>query len=112
MLRKVSKGGCQVCGLLNCVMKLCIGEGPRTRASASRRSGEWNDDDFDVLANGEVVGRIMKANAAPVGSPWSWTLAFGHHEDRTPTHGYEATREAAMAAFAKSWGARIRPFQS
>jgi hypothetical protein len=34
-----------------------------------------------------------------------WTLAFGHHEDRTPTHGYEATREAAMAAFAKSWAA-------
>jgi hypothetical protein len=36
-------------------------------------------------------------------SPWLWTLACGHHEDRTPTHGYEATREAAMAAFAKSW---------
>jgi hypothetical protein len=32
-----------------------------------------------------------------------WTLAFGHHEDRTPTHGYAATREEAMAAFAKSW---------
>jgi hypothetical protein len=30
-------------------------------------------------------------------------LAFWHHEDRTPTHGYAATREAAMAAFAKSW---------
>jgi hypothetical protein len=73
------------------------------RASASRPSGEWNDDDFDVLANGEVVGRIFKANAAPVGSPWMWTLAFGHHEDRTPTHGYAATREAAMAEFAKSW---------
>jgi len=28
-----------------------------------------------------------------------WTLAFGHHEDRTPTHGYAATREAAMADF-------------
>jgi hypothetical protein len=27
----------------------------------------------------------------------------GQHEDRTPTHGHEATREAAMAAFAKSW---------
>jgi hypothetical protein len=26
-----------------------------------------------------------------------------HHEDRTPTHGYEATREAAMAVFAKSY---------
>ena len=30
-------------------------------------------------------------------------LAFGQHEDRTLTHGYAATREAAMAAFAKSW---------
>ena len=26
------------------------------RASASRPSGEWNDDDFDVLADGVVVG--------------------------------------------------------
>jgi hypothetical protein len=34
-----------------------------------------------------------------VGSPWMWTLAFEHHEYLTPTHGYEATREAAMAAF-------------
>jgi hypothetical protein len=25
------------------------------------------------------------------------------HEDCMPTHGYEPTREAAMAAFAKSW---------
>jgi len=30
-------------------------------------------------------------------------LAFGDDEDRTPTHGYEPRREAAMAAFAKSW---------
>jgi hypothetical protein len=73
------------------------------RAAASRPSGEWNDDDFDVLADGVVVGRIFKANASPVGASWMWTLAFGHHEDRTPTHGYAATREAAMAAFARSW---------
>ena len=73
------------------------------RASASRPSGQWNDDDFDVLANGVVVSRILKVHAAPVGSPWMWTLAFGQHEDRTPTHGYAATREAAMAAFARSW---------
>jgi len=73
------------------------------RASASRPSGNWNEDDFDVLASDEVVGRIFKVHAAPVGSPRMWTLAFGHHEDRTPTHGYAATREAAMSAFAKSW---------
>ena len=40
------------------------------RASASRPSGEWNDDDFDVLADVVVVGRIMNAEAAPVGSSW------------------------------------------
>jgi len=73
------------------------------RASASRPSGEWNEDDYDVLAEGAVVGRIMKVHAAPAGSPWMWTLAFGQREDRTPRHGYAATREAAMAAFAKSW---------
>jgi hypothetical protein len=28
------------------------------RASGSRSSGEWKDDDFDVLADGAVVGRI------------------------------------------------------
>jgi hypothetical protein len=73
------------------------------RASASRRSDEWNDKDYDVLLEAAVVGRIFKANASPVGASWMWTLAFGHHEDRSPTHGYAATREAAMAAFAKSW---------
>jgi hypothetical protein len=73
------------------------------RASASRQSGEWKDDDYDVIADGKVVGRIFNAVASPVGTPWMWTLAYGFHEDRTPTHGYEATREAAMAAFAKSW---------
>jgi hypothetical protein len=73
------------------------------RASTNRPSGEWNEDDFDVLANGAVVGRISKANASPVGASWMWTVAFGHDEDRMPTHGYAETREAAMSAFAKSW---------
>jgi hypothetical protein len=27
------------------------------RASTSRSSGEWSDDDFDVLADGVVVAR-------------------------------------------------------
>ena len=32
-----------------------------------------------------------------------WSLAYGYHRDRTPSYVYEPTREAAMAAFAKSW---------
>ena len=31
---------------------------------------EWSDGDYDVLADGVVVGRIMKASAAPEGTPW------------------------------------------
>jgi hypothetical protein len=66
----------------------------------SRPSSQWNND-FDVVANGEIVGRIFKAGVS-VTRPWMWTLIFPHHEDRTPMHGYATTREDAMAAFAKS----------
>jgi hypothetical protein len=61
----------------------------------------WNQDDYDVLENGVVVGRICKEEAAPQGRQWGWTS--GHHgEIRRAAHGYQPTREAAMAAFAKS----------
>jgi hypothetical protein len=76
-------------------------ECPNEFLSKTRRLAA--DDDYDVLSDGVVVGPIMKANAAPVGSPWLWTLAFGYREDRTPMHGYAPPREAAMAGFAKSW---------
>jgi hypothetical protein len=72
------------------------------RASASRPSGQWSDDDFDVLEGGAVFGRIFKVPVAPPDRPWMW--ASGHNGDiRRAAHGYAATREAAMAAFAKSW---------
>ena len=48
-------------------------------------------------------GAVLRATTSPAETPWMWTLAYGDHEDRTPTHGYEATREAAMKAFAKLW---------
>jgi hypothetical protein len=44
---------------------------------ASRPSGKWNEDDYDILADGTVVGRILKVQTAPVGMPWMCTLAFG-----------------------------------
>jgi hypothetical protein len=70
----------------------------------------WNEDDFDVLENGKIIGRIFFLDAVgPQGRPWMW--ASGHNGDiKRAAHGYEATREAAMAAFAKSWRKEIRPF--
>jgi hypothetical protein len=49
-----------------------------------------------------IIGRIFKTATAPAGTPWMWTLSYGDDRDRTP-RGCEPTREAAMAAFAKSW---------
>jgi hypothetical protein len=72
----------EVCGILE-------------RASTSRPSDEWSDNDYDVLADSAVVGRIMKG-VEPEGTPWLWTLAYGQHKDRSPTHGYEATGEAEI----------------
>jgi hypothetical protein len=63
------------------------------RASASRPSGEWNADDFDVLADGAVVGRIFKANAAPVGSPWMWTLRAHSRLCRNARGRYDSIRK-------------------
>jgi hypothetical protein len=72
------------------------------RVSPSRAGAE--DDDYDVIGpDGFVIGRIFKATSVGLGTRWMWTLAYGQHEDRTLTHGYEPTREAAMQAFAKSW---------
>src|SRR5262249_41832574 len=67
------------------------------RASASRHPASGTTT-ISTCSLGAVVGRIMKAAAVPIGMSWMWTLAFGYHEDRTPTHGYGPTREAAMAA--------------
>jgi hypothetical protein len=61
-----------------------------------------NQDDFSVLEDGVIVGRIFLPPVAPQDRPWMWaSWPLGHI--RRAAHGYEATREAAMAAFAKSW---------
>jgi hypothetical protein len=60
------------------------------------------DGDFDVLENGVVIGRIFFSPAALQSRPWMW--ASGHNGDiKRAAHGYEATREAAMQAFARRW---------
>ena len=68
-----------------------------------KRAPDFRGDHYDVLADDKVVGHIMPSDAAPPATPWVWSLAYGQHEDRMPTHGQEATKEAAMQAFARSW---------
>jgi hypothetical protein len=72
--------------------------GAYPEAGIDRSSGDWNDDDYDVLADGVVVGRIFKAARPHLRARRGCGPCY-----RWPTHGYAATREAATAAFAKSW---------
>jgi hypothetical protein len=74
------------------------------RKAQAARAGAQGDEDYDGIgSDGTVIGRIFEATTSPTGTPWMWAIAYGNHEDRTPTHGYEATRKAAMQAFARSW---------
>jgi hypothetical protein len=58
---------------------------------------------YDVLAEGVVVSCIIKAAALPEAMPSLWTLATNTRTVPRP-HGYEATREATMAASPRAGG--------
>jgi hypothetical protein len=45
----------------------------------------------DFFNKGDFAG-VASLWPRAKGSPWMWTLAFGHLEDRTPTHDYERRR--------------------
>ena len=67
-----------------------------------RRAPAASGEVYDVLRGRKIVGRIMLSNGSAA-SQWVWTISYHYHEDRTPTHGYEPTRDAAMKAFFRSW---------
>jgi hypothetical protein len=67
-----------------------------------RRAPAASGEVYDVLRGRTIVGRIMLSNSSAA-SQWVWTISYHYHEDRTPTHGYEPSRDAAMKAFFRSW---------
>jgi len=44
------------------------------RASKSRPSGTWSDDDYDVFDSGQDVARIVWSYTAPRDRPWVWSI--------------------------------------
>ena len=84
-----------------------LGSSPRRTMAAMvdlllRRAPAAFGEVDDVLRGRKIVGRIMLSNGSAA-SQWVWTMSYHYHEDRTPTHGYEPTRDAAMKAFSLSW---------
>jgi hypothetical protein len=74
------------------------------RGKLSRPSGEWKDEDYDVFANGKLVGRILEEGSrfGPPELRWFWSIMI---VPATPgvTNGTAATREEAMAKFRDAW---------
>ena len=73
------------------------------RRSSESRPLAVGPDDYDVIGkDGEIIGRIVRTATGPAGKAWMWSVATRRNGEG-PVLGYEATREAAMQAFAKAW---------
>jgi hypothetical protein len=75
-------------------------------ASASRPFGQWSNKDYDVLADGKVVGRIYEPRDSRFGPPelrWGWSIIAIVPGTPGVTNGTGATREEAMAKFRDAW---------
>jgi hypothetical protein len=65
-------------------------------------------DDYDIIGEGQVVGRIYRAAAAPPDRPWMWSITAV----RQTAHGFEASLRDAKAVFAARWRAPRNPIAS
>jgi hypothetical protein len=75
------------------------------RAKLSRPSGQWKDEDYDVLADGKVIGRILEEGSrfGPPELRWGWSITSIVPATPGVTNGTAATREEAMAKFRDAW---------
>jgi hypothetical protein len=65
-------------------------------ASASRPSGSWHDQDYDVFDGEREVGRIYRVTDHP-DSDWFWGVSF--MVTRRKSYGYADSLDEAKAAF-------------
>jgi hypothetical protein len=68
-------------------------------------SSALRDEDYDVLADGKVVGRIYEDASAstPPDMGWFWSITAIVPATRGATHSTAATLEEAKAKFRQAW---------
>ena len=60
-------------------------------------------NDYVVLNDGRVIGRMFQQPQSPQGCPWFWTITAREHPPSIHSRGYCATREQAMEHFKTQW---------
>jgi hypothetical protein len=75
------------------------------RGKFSRSSGQWQDEDYDVLADGKIVGRILEEGSrfGPPELRWGWSITAIVRATPGVTNGTAATLDEAKAKFRANW---------
>ncbi|MGA9036454.1 MAG: hypothetical protein WB505_12670 [Pseudolabrys sp.] len=74
------------------------------KTTRSQYGSPFNDsNDYVVLNDGHVIGRIMLQPQAPQGRPWFWTITDMEYPRTIHSRGYSATFEEAMKDFKTQW---------
>ena len=69
------------------------------RARISRKSGSWDDYDFDVFDGDRDVGRIYLVDSNDGVEVWFWGLAVAFQLTGKKRYGHMASLDDAKAAF-------------
>jgi hypothetical protein len=79
------------------------------RASTSRASGQWSDEDYDAPADGKVVGRILESGSRfdPPDLLWTWSITSIWPATRGVTNGTAATAKKRWQSFVRRGRRRI-----
>jgi hypothetical protein len=74
------------------------------RGKFSRSSGTWKDEDYDVRADGKVIGRILEEGSrfGPPELRWFWSIT-SIVPASSKTYGHAATLDEAKAKFRDNW---------
>jgi hypothetical protein len=78
---------------------------PRKRARVSRPSGQWQHEDYDVLADGKVIARIYEQRSlfGPPELRWFWSVTAIVPTIPNATNGHAPTLDEAKAKFRAAW---------